>query len=97
MTLSTLWNTKGLLTVIETKTGEIVFTHFAKIPQTGKTYGLITVRTTDDERVELKIDDDTKYKKLKMGTVVTVAYTTDDDSRYPVAKEVKIHPDKKQA
>ncbi len=85
------------MTMIETKTGEIVFTQIGKIPQTGETYGLITVRTEDDEKVKLKIDDDTEYKKLKMGAVVTVAYTTNDNSRYPIAKEVKIHPDKREA
>jgi uncharacterized OB-fold protein len=77
--------------MIESKTGEIVFTQIGKIPQTGETYGLITVRTSDDEKVKLKINDSTEYEKLRVGTQVTVEFENVEDSRFPVAREVKIN------
>ncbi len=77
--------------MIETKSGEIIFTQIGKIPQTGETYGLITVRISDDEKIKLKIIDSTRYKKLKVGSKVTVSYEVSDDSRFPVANSVTIN------
>jgi hypothetical protein len=77
--------------VIETKSGKITFTQIGKIPQTGETFGLITVKITDNEKIKLKIDDSTEFKKLKVGSDVTVSYELDADSRYPVASSVTIN------
>ncbi|MGD9396229.1 MAG: hypothetical protein PVJ05_07365 [Candidatus Thorarchaeota archaeon] len=74
----------------ETKSGKIIFAQIGKIPQTGETFGLITVKISDDEKIKLKIDDSTEYKKLKVGSDVTVSFEADGDSRFPVANSVVI-------
>lgn len=74
--------------VIEKKTGEIVFTQIGKIPQTGETYGLITVKTSDDESIELKIDDSTEHGLLLTGTKVIVEFEESNDSEYYIARKI---------
>jgi hypothetical protein len=76
--------------VTEVKSGEITFSQIGKIPQTGETYGLITVRVSDDEEIKLKIDDDTKFKKLKIGSEVTVSFDASGDSKVPIANSIVI-------
>jgi len=77
--------------VTESKTGKIIFTQIGKIPATGETYGIITIRTSENEKIELKINDATEFQNLKMGSDVTVAFEESDDSRFPIATEVKIN------
>ena len=75
----------------ETKTGEIIFSKIGKIPQTGETYGLITLQISDDERLRIKINDSTEFEKLKAGTEVTVSYDITGDSKVPVANSIEIN------
>lgn len=75
----------------ENITGKIIFTHVGKIPATGEKYGIITVETPEDKKVELKIDESTEYKSLKTGTRVTVMFEDSDESEIPIAAEVKVN------
>ena len=74
----------------EVKSGEIIYSQIGKIPQTGETYGLITVRVSDEEEIRFKINDSTKYKKLKIGSEVTVSFSESEDSNVPVANSIVI-------
>jgi hypothetical protein len=76
--------------VIEVKSGEVIFSQIGKIPQTGETYGIITVKIADDEEIRLKIDDSTKFKKLKIGSEVTVSFDADENSKVPIAHSIVI-------
>ena len=77
----------------ETTTGEIVSRQVGKIPQTGKTYGYITVRTSDNEDIRIKIDASTDFETLKMGTEVRVEYESFRDSDILVARKVNSSSD----
>jgi hypothetical protein len=74
----------------EKKTGEIIFSHIGNIPATGETYGLLTIRTPDDESMELKINDSTQFNELKIGNKVEVAIDEIENEKYPIVKDVKI-------
>ncbi|MFX1578165.1 MAG: hypothetical protein ACFFBJ_00850 [Promethearchaeota archaeon] len=71
--------------------GKIIFAQVGKIPATGEKYGIITVKTPEDKKVELKINESTEYKSLKTGTKVTVTFEDSDESEIPIATEVKIN------
>ncbi len=72
----------------EKMTGEIVFAQVGKIPATGEEYGFITIKTPDDESLELKIDDATEHDLLLMGTKVTVEYKESNDADRPLATKI---------
>jgi len=72
----------------ETKTGEIVFAQIGKIPQTGESFGLITVKTPENENIELKIDNSTEHGLLLTGTMVTVEFEESGDSTHPIATKI---------
>ena len=72
----------------ETMTGEVVFAQVGIIPATGERYGFITIKTADDKKVELKIDDSTEHGLLLSGTKVTVEYENENDSDRPLATKI---------
>lgn len=69
-------------------TGEVVFAQIGKIPTTGEDYGFITIKTSKDENVELKIDNSTEHGLLEIGTKVTVEYEKVDGSEHPLATKI---------
>ncbi|MGY5875700.1 MAG: hypothetical protein RTU30_08140 [Candidatus Thorarchaeota archaeon] len=75
----------------ESITGKIVFSQIGKIPQTGETVGFITVRTSDNEKIKLKIDQSTEYETLRRGTEVVVEYSPLEDSDFPIVRKVSTH------
>ncbi|MGY5854782.1 MAG: hypothetical protein RTU92_14530 [Candidatus Thorarchaeota archaeon] len=72
----------------ESITGKIVFSQISKIPQTGETVGFITVRTSDNEKIRLKIDQSTEYETLRRGKEVTVEYSPLENSDFPIVRKV---------
>lgn len=72
----------------KTLDGEIVYAQTGKIPQTGETYGLVTVKTSEKDNIELKINSSTEHGLLLTGTKVTVEYEEDDESDHPIATKI---------
>jgi uncharacterized OB-fold protein len=77
--------------VTETETGVIIYTQTGRIPQTGEKYGIITIKTSEDEKIRLKINDSTYFKELTIGAEVTAVFEETNDSKFPVAVEVRIN------
>lgn len=58
----------------KTISGEIVASQTARLPAMDKEYGYITVQTSDQNHVKLKVDMSTNYETIERGNRVVVEY-----------------------
>ncbi|MGY5879350.1 MAG: hypothetical protein RTV31_03820 [Candidatus Thorarchaeota archaeon] len=72
----------------ETTTGEITFSHLGNNPATGEKYGLVTIKVSDNEIIDFKIDASTKYDELKIGALVAVTYKENQEADHLIATKV---------
>ena len=72
----------------ETTTGEITFSHLGNNPATGEKYGLVTIKVSDNEIIDFKIDASTKYDELKIGALVAVTYNENQEADHLIATKV---------
>ena len=72
----------------ETTTGEITFSHLGNNPATGEKYGLVTIKVSDDEVLDFKINESTKYDELTIGALVSVTYDKSAETDNLIATKV---------
>ena len=69
--------------------GQIIASQIGRISNTDKKYGFITIKTSDENHVKVKIDSYTSYDTLEMGHDVEVSTDQLGSDSLIVAREIR--------